>query len=131
MNRGFEHELEQRVQATRQIYDQELNRNRRDMEHQLREYQAQTAAQQRQTSHLLREVFQTSSLFPLFLRKDCKQSDRCLFLKYILTFAILGMFSSNSSSVCPYSFLMFEFSPRKINTIHKLKNLLVLSVIET
>eukprot|EP01147_Barroeca_monosierra_P006481 gene6481-9355_t len=55
MNRGFEHELEQRVQATRQIYDQELNRNRRDMEHQLREYQAQTAAQQRQTSHLLRE----------------------------------------------------------------------------
>ncbi|EGD82983.1 hypothetical protein PTSG_03620 [Salpingoeca rosetta] len=55
MTREFDHELEQRVQAARQVYDQELNRNRRDMQHQLREYQAQTAAQQRQTSSVLRE----------------------------------------------------------------------------
>ena len=56
LSREFEHELEQRVQATRQMYDQELNRNRRDMEHQLREYQAQTAAQNRQTSSTLKQV---------------------------------------------------------------------------
>lgn len=56
MEKEREIEIRQRIQAAHHLYDAELARERKEMEHQLRELQVQSAAQQRETSRMLHDV---------------------------------------------------------------------------
>eukprot|EP00049_Salpingoeca_infusionum_P027957 m.35209 g.35209 ORF g.35209 m.35209 type:complete len:915 (+) comp9864_c0_seq1:151-2895(+) len=62
LTKDFEGRMVKRIAETKQLYDAELERERRDMDHELREVQAQSAAQQRQVSAALHQKLEEEKM---------------------------------------------------------------------